>query len=122
MKIMTGLTASLLGTLFLAGCASGAPAPAVITVTAPAPKATATPSAAVFNPATSGKLLAGKVATREATSGLTVTNVECRNFLSIKVGAHADCQMLVNGVKQGLRATFAVRDGHYELKAQKLTW
>jgi hypothetical protein len=77
---------------------------------------------AAFNPATSGKLLAGKVAKRTASAGVTVTKVECRNFLSIKVGSHADCQMLVNGVKQGVRASFVQRDGHYELKPQKLTW
>jgi hypothetical protein len=121
MKIMTGLVGSLMGALLLTACASGAPAPAVITVTAPA-RTTAAPPVAAFNPATSGKLLAGKVAKRTASAGVTVTKVECRNFLSIKVGSHADCQMLVNGVKQGVRASFVQRDGHYELKPQKLTW
>jgi len=49
-------------------------------------------------------------------------HIKCKNFQNIKVGTYADCQMRVNGVKQGLRATFTLRDGHHVLKAQKLTW
>jgi hypothetical protein len=30
--------------------------------------------------------------------------------------------MVVNGVKRGYQATFTQRDGHYEIKAQDLTW
>jgi hypothetical protein len=38
------------------------------------------------------------------------------------MGTHTDCQALVKGVKQGLRATFTLRDGHYVLKPQALIW
>jgi PBP1b-binding outer membrane lipoprotein LpoB len=122
MKIVAGFVASLFGSLLLSGCASGAPAPTVITVTAPQTTASPARSGSAFNPATSGKLLAGKVATRAQTAGVKVSKVECRNFPNIKVGTHVDCQMIVNGVKQGVRATFEQRDGHYVLKPQKLTW
>jgi hypothetical protein len=113
-----GTMVSLLGGLLLAGCASTTPAPAV-TVTV-----TATPSVEVvtFNPATSGKSLAAKIATRGKTAGMTITGVECKNFPNLKVGTATDCQMRVNGVKQGLRATFTLREGHYVLKGQHLTW
>jgi hypothetical protein len=117
-----GLMASLTGAFLLTGCAANAPTPTVITVTATPPPATRTAPRVTFNPATSGKLLAGRVAKKAADTGITVTGVECRNFPDIKVGTHADCQMRVNGVKQGIRATFVQRDGHYVLKAQKLTW
>jgi hypothetical protein len=113
-----GAIESLLTGLLLAGCASTTPAPAV-TVTA-----TATPSVKVvtFNPATSGKVLAAKIAMRAKTAGMKVTGVECKNFPNINVGTATDCQMRVDGVKEGLRATFTLREGHYVLKTQHLTW
>ena len=49
-------------------------------------------------------------------------HIKCKNFQNIKVGTYADCQMRVNGVKQGLRATFTLKDGQHVLKAPKLTW
>jgi hypothetical protein len=120
MNIRTGLGASLISGLLLAGCASTTPAPtATVTVTA-----TPSPSVLVFNPATSGKELAARIATRvkPKTSKDKITGVECKNFSDLKVGTHTDCQMRVNGVKEGFRATFTEREGHYVLKAQKLTW
>ena len=117
MKIQTGPAVFLLGGLLLSGCASQVPGPATVTVTA-----TPNPSVVIFNPATSGKLLAAKIATRAKAAGMTVTAVECRNFPTIKVGTQANCQMRVKGVKQGLRAVFSQRTGHYTLKRQKLTW
>lgn len=113
-----GLAVSLCGLLLLTGCASTT-ATATATVTA-----TATPSAVIFDPQTSGKLLADRILARARpkTSGVTISAVECRNFPDIKVATHTDCQMLVNGVKRGYRATFTQRDGHYEIKAQDLTW
>ena len=117
MNFRTGLGASLLGGLLLTGCASNTPTPTVITVTA-------TPRVVIFNPATSGKVLAARIATRikPKTAADKVTGVECKNFADLKVGTHTDCQMRVNGVKEGFRATFTEREGHYVLKAQKLTW
>ena len=75
-----------------------------------------------FNPAARRSLMAGKIAAREQAAGLNISGVKCKNFPNIKVGTYAHCQMRVNGVKQGLRSTFTLRDGHYVLKAQKLTW
>ena len=118
MHIKTGAMVSVLGALLLAGCGSSTPAPTV-TVTA---SSTPTVKVVTFNPAVSGSLLAGKIAAKEKTAGINISGVECKNFPNIKVGTYADCQMRVNGVKQGLRATFTLRDGHYTLKAQKLTW
>ena len=116
--IKTTAMVSLLGALLLAGCASTTPAPTpTVTVTAKP-----TVKVVTFNPAASGSLLAGKIAAKEKTAGINISGVECKNFPNIKVGTYADCQMRVNGVKQGLRATFTLRDGHYVLKAQKLTW
>jgi hypothetical protein len=116
MHITTGTLVSLLGAVLLTGCASTTPAPTVTV--------TATPSVRVvtFNPATSGKLLAARIATRAKTAGMKVTAVECKNFPNIKVGTGTDCQMRVKGVNEGLRATFTLREGHYVLKTQKLTW
>lgn len=109
---------SVLCAVLVAGCASttGAAAP-TITVTAPP-----TVKVVTFNPATSGKLLAARMVKRAKVAGMTVTAVECKNFPDIKVGTATDCQMKVKGVKEGLRATFTLREGHYVLKAQKLTW
>ncbi len=116
--IKTGAMVSVLGAVLLAGCSSATPGPA------PTVTVTATPSVRVvtFNPATSGSLLAAKIVKRAKSAGMTVTGVECRNFPNIKVGTATNCQMRVKGVEQGLRATFTLRDGHYVLKAQKLTW
>jgi len=116
MHIKTGATISLLGALLLTGCASSNPSPTVTV--------TATPSIRVlsFNPATSGKLLAARIATRAKKAGMKVTAVECRNFPDLNVGTSSDCQMRVNGVKKGLRASFTLRVGHFVLKPQKLTW
>jgi len=116
MHIKTGAIASVLVALLLAGCGSHTPTPTV-TVTATPPVKVVT-----FNPATSGPLLAGKIAARAKKAGMKVSGVECKNFPDIKVGTATDCQMRENGVEKGLRATFTVRDGHYVLKAQKLTW
>ena len=117
MQIKAGLMVSLVGAL-LSACASATPN-VTTTVTV-----TATPVIVTFNPATSGKALAARIATRvkPKTAADKITGVECRNFANLKVGTHADCQMRVNGVKEGFRATFTERDGHYVLKAQKLTW
>jgi len=120
MRIKVGPMVSLLGALLLTGCASTTPTPtATITVTA-----TSSPLVVIFNPTTSGKELAAKIATRikPKTAKDKITGVECKNFSNLKVGTHTDCQMRVNGVKEGFRATFTEREGHYELKAQKLTW
>jgi hypothetical protein len=119
MHIKTGLVVSLFGALLLSGCASTTtPTPsATVTVTATQP-----PKVLIFNPATSGKLLAARVVKRAKAAGIAATQVECRNFPDIRVGTHADCQMRVKGVKQGLRATFTQTEGHYVLKSQKLTW
>lgn len=116
MHIKSGAMVSVLGALLMAGCGSGTPTPTV-TVTA---TSTPTVNVVTFNPATSGLLLAGKIGAKEKTAGINLSGVECKNFPNI--GTYADCQMRVNGVKQGLRATFTLRDGHYVLKAQKLTW
>ena len=109
---------SVLCAVLLAGCASttGSAAPTV-TVTAPP-----TVRVVTFNPATSGKLMAARIEKRAKTAGMKVTAVECRNFPDINVGTATDCQMKVKGVEEGLRATFTQREGHYVLKAQKLTW
>lgn len=117
MNFRTGLGASLLGALLLTGCASNTPPPTVVTVTA-------TPRVVIFNPATSGKVLAARITTKikPKTSSDKVTGVECKNFSDLKVGTHTDCQMRVNGVKEGFRATFTGREGHYVLKSQKLVW
>ncbi len=109
--------------LLLTGCASTTPSPRVTV--------TATPSAAfsviIFNPVTSGKDLATRIAARAKlkTATDTITNVERKNFANITVGTHTDCQMQVNGVKRGFRATFTQSDGgggHYVVVSQKLTW
>lgn len=95
--------------LLLTGCASTTPSPRVTV--------TATPSAAfsviIFNPVTSGKDLATRIAARAKlkTATDTITNVERKNFANITVGTHTDCQMQVNGVKRGFRATFTQSDG-----------
>jgi hypothetical protein len=118
MKIKSGLIGSLVGALLLTGCASTVPTP-IPTVTV-----TASPSVLIFNPAESGKALAARIAARVKTKTATdkITGVECRNFANLRVGTHTDCQMRVNGVTEGFRATFTEREGHYVLKAQKLTW
>ena len=118
MHIRTGATPAFLVALLLTGCASGNPASRpTVTVTSTPPVRVVT-----FNPATSGKFLAEKIATRAKKAGMKVTEVECRNFPDINVGTATDCQMRVNGVKKGLRASFTLRVGHFVLKAQKLTW
>jgi len=120
MNLRTGLVAPLLGGLLLAGCATSTPtATPTVTVTA-----TPSPSVVIFNPTTSGKVLAARIASRvkPKTPKDKITGVECKNFANLKVGTHTDCQMRVNGVKQGFRATFTEREGHYVIKAQKLTW
>jgi len=111
---------SLLGAILLSGCASATPpAPAATTATT-----TASPKLAAFDPATSGKVMAARLTAKARPKNATdkITEVECKNFANLKVGTHTDCQMRVNGVKRGFRATFTLREGHYELKAQKLTW
>jgi len=116
----TACAASLGAALLMTGC--GAP-PAIpgptTTVTATAP-----PSVVVFDPQTSGKVLAERIKARAKPTdpGVTISEVECKNFPDIRVNTHTDCQMVVNGVKRGYRATFTQRDGHYEIKAQELTW
>jgi hypothetical protein len=120
MSTKTGLVGSLLGLLLLTGCGAGAPA-ATPTVTV-----TASPSAKVviFNQATSGKALAARIAARTKPKNAKdkITGVECKNFPNISVGTHTDCQMRLNGVKRGFRATFTQRTGHYVLARQALTW
>jgi hypothetical protein len=110
--------ASVLGGLLLTGCTSTTP------TAAPTVTVTASPTVVTFNPATSGKVLAARIAARlkPKTPKVKITGVECRNFPNLKVGTHTDCQMRVNGAKRGVRATFTQRQGHYVLKAQKLTW
>jgi hypothetical protein len=120
LHLKAGLVAFLSGTLLLAGCGSSVPG------STPTVTVTATPSAKVFifNPETSGKVLAARLATRAKPKNPAdkVTKVECRNFANVEVGTHTDCQMRVNGVKRGFRATFTQRAGHYSLVSQKLTW
>jgi hypothetical protein len=55
-------------------------------------------------------------------AGVKITGVQCKNFPDLKVGTHTDCQVMANGAKRGYLVTFTERDGHYVLKAQKLTW
>ena len=95
MQIKAGLMVSLVGALLVTGCASNTPAPTVITVTA-------TPRVVIFNPTTSGKALAARIATRikPKTANEKITGVECKNFSDLKVGTHTDCQMRVNGVRK----------------------
>jgi hypothetical protein len=112
-----GAMASVLGAALLTGCSSTTPAAPTVTVTAPP-----TVRVVTFNPATSGQLMAARIENRAKTAGMKVTAVECRNFPDINVGTATDCQMKVQGVEEGLRATFTQREGHYVLKAQKLTW
>jgi Domain of unknown function (DUF4333) len=116
-NITAGTIVSVLGAVLLTGCASATPAAPAVTVTAPP-----TVRVVTFNPATSGKLMAARIEKRAKTAGMKVTAVECKNFPDIKVGTATDCQMKVKGVEEGLRATFTQREGHYVLKAQKLTW
>ena len=118
----SSLAVCLAGLLLMTGCASApdSPTPApTVTVTATAP-----PSAVRFDPQTSGKVLADRIMARAKpkNSGTTISSVECKNFPDIKIATHTDCQMVVNGVKRGYQATFTQRDGHYEIKAQDLTW
>ncbi|WP_427007841.1 hypothetical protein [Pseudarthrobacter sp. H2] len=118
----SSLAVCLGGLLLLTGCASTTDSPtptATVTVTATAP-----PSAVSFDPQTSGKVLADRIMARAKpkTPGTTISAVECKNFPDIKVSTHTDCQMIVNGAKRGYQATFTQRDGHYEIKAQDLTW
>jgi hypothetical protein len=116
----TACAASLGAALLMTGCGASPAIPGpTTTVTATAP-----PSVVVFDPQTSGKILAERIKARAKPNkpGITISGVECRNFPDIKVNTHTDCQMVVNGVKRGYRATFTERDGHYEIKAQKLTW
>lgn len=116
----TACAAAAVGVLLMAGCAAPATTPGpTTTVTATPP-----PSVVVFDPQTSGKVLAERIKARAKPKdpGVTISLVECKNFPDIKVNTHTDCQMVVNGVKRGYRATFTERDGHYEIKAQELTW
>ena len=121
-------TAALLGALTVAGCAGLAPSPGpTVTVTrAPTvtPAPAATPAAQKFTAATSGKLLAARIMARAQpkSPGVKIAGVQCKNFPDLKVGTHTDCQVMANGAKRGYLVTFTERDGHYVLKAQKLTW
>lgn len=120
MSSKSGVVVSLFSLVLLAGCGAGTPSPTpTVTVTA-----TPSPNVLIFNPATSGKLLAARVSARvkPKKAGDKITGVECRNFPTIRVGAHADCQARLNGVKRGFRATFTQRAGHYVIAPQKLTW
>ncbi|PNH79539.1 hypothetical protein [Arthrobacter sp. AFG20] len=124
--------AALLGALMVAGCAASAPSqgpaatatPAPAVTPAPAATPAATPAAQKFTAATSGKLLAARIMARAQpkSAGVKITGVQCKNFPDLKVGTHTDCQVMANGVKRGYLVTFTERDGHYVLKAQKLTW
>jgi hypothetical protein len=119
--LKSGLMVSLFGALVLTGCASTTSTPApTVTVTA-----TPSPTVVIFNPQTSGNALATRVtalAKKTKKAGEKITGVECKNFPDLKVGTHTDCQMRVNGVKQGFRATFTQKTGHYVLARQTLTW
>ncbi|MDQ0620557.1 hypothetical protein [Arthrobacter globiformis] len=117
--------AALLGALAMAGCAASAPSPGpTVTATAAPAAPVATPAALKFTAATSGKLLAARIMARAQPKipGIKIAGVECKNFPDLKVGTHTDCQMRVNGAKRGYLVTFTERDGHYVVKAQKLTW
>jgi hypothetical protein len=119
----TSLSATaLLAALALAGCAPPAPSPGP-TVAATAASGV-TPAAQKFTAATSGKILAARIMARAhpKNAGVKITGVQCKNFPNTKVGTHTDCQVMVNGAKRGYLATFTERDGHYVVKAQKLTW
>ncbi len=108
------------GVLLLTACAAPPATPGpTTTVTATPP-----PSVVVFDPQTSGRILAARIkaSAKPKDAGVTISEVECKNFPDIKVNTHTDCQMVVNGVKRGYLATFTERDGHYEIKAQALTW
>ncbi|WP_081633982.1 DUF4333 domain-containing protein [Terracoccus sp. 273MFTsu3.1] len=102
-----------LGVLALGGCATGAPAaPTTVTQTVTAP-----PSILEFNPATSGKVLAARIAAsaKAKRPADKIGAVSCANFPDLKVGTHTDCHLTINGAKVGVRATFTERDGHYVL-------
>ncbi|WP_246469062.1 hypothetical protein [Arthrobacter ipis] len=116
--------AALLGALTVAGCAASAPSSGPAVTANPAPAVTPAPVAQKFTPATSGKLLAARLMARAQpkSPSVKITGVQCKNFPNLKVGTHTDCQVLANGAKRGYLVTFTERDGHYVLKAQKLTW
>ena len=119
-NLSTAGAATLGGVLLLTACAAPPATPGpTTTVTATPP-----PSVVVFDPQTSGKVLADRIKARAKPKdpGATISEVECKNFPDIKVNTHTDCQIVVNGVKRGYLATFTKRDGHYEIKAQALTW
>lgn len=111
---------ALTGVILVTSCSSGPLVPTVTTTVT----ATSAPRVLTFDPATSGKVLAARLAARAKPSTLKdkITGVECRDFSDIKVGAHTSCQLKVNGVKKGFLVTFTTRDGHYVVKSQTLTW
>ncbi|WP_395399486.1 hypothetical protein ACHMXB_14830 [Arthrobacter sp. UC242_113] len=118
--------AALLVALAMAGCAAPAPSPGPPATPAPTvtPAPAPAPAAQKFTAATSGKLLAARILARAQpkSPGVKITGVQCKNFPDLKVGTHTDCQVMANGAKRGYLVTFTERDGHYVLKAQKLTW
>jgi electron transfer flavoprotein alpha subunit len=101
------------GAAFLGACSQGTPAQ-VTTVTK---TVTASPSVIVFDPTTSGKALAARIAARAKAGSPSdkVSEVTCANFPNLKVGTHTDCHMTLNGQKVAVRATFTQTDGHYVL-------
>ena len=105
------------GVAALGGCAQGSPAAAPTVTTTVTTTVTPAPSVIVFNPATSGKDLAARIAARAKANDPKdkVAGVTCTNFPNLKVGTHSDCHMTLNGEKVAVRATFTETDGHYVL-------
>jgi hypothetical protein len=115
---MVALGAAAAGALALGGCGQGTPGAATTVTTTVTATVTAAPSVIVFNPATSGKALAARIAARAKVNAPKdkVSGVTCENFPDLRVGTHTDCHMTLNGQKVTVRATFTQTDGHYELK------
>jgi hypothetical protein len=102
-----------LAVMALGGCTQGIPAaPPTVTQTVTPP-----PSIIEFNPATSGKMLAARIAAtaKARRPADKIGAISCANFPDLKVGTHTDCHLTINGVRVGVRATFTQRDGHYVL-------
>ena len=107
------LLAAGLALMSVGGCSPSTPT-AAPTVTK---TVTAAPSIVVFDPTTSGKALAARIAARAKadTPSDKVLGVTCANFPNLQAGTHTDCHMTVNGAKVAVRATFSGTNGHYVL-------
>jgi len=111
------LLAAAVALMAAGGCSSGTPT-AAPTVTK---TVTAAPSIVVFDPTTSGKALAARIAARAKADKPSdkVVGVTCANFPNLQAGTSTDCHMTVNGGKVAVRATFTGSSGHYVLSSIK---